>query len=149
LRFTGNKVTVAELWNPSLRSGTEQAFSPWRHADALTGIELVNDRAYLAQFAASPATARGQQTYAEVCRFCHGARRQGAQFGWDFVEPLPISEYRKKDVSLYYHLKYRPASAVARGILMPALPFLTEGDAGALLDWLRALAARPLSPYRP
>jgi hypothetical protein len=148
LRFTGNKLAVAELWHPALRTGTEQSFSPWRHADSVTGIELVNDRAYIAQFAPSSATARGQKVYGEVCRFCHGARGQGAQFGWDFVEPLPISEYRKKDASLYYHLKYRAVNAVSRGILMPALPYLTEVDAADLLAWLRALAARPLAAYQ-
>jgi cytochrome c553 len=148
-RFQGNKIVVAELWHPALLSGTERAFSPWRHTDTLTGIEFVNDRAYLAQFEPSAATSRGAQIYGQVCRFCHGANREGAQFGWDFVDPLPISEYRKKDASLYYHLKYRPASAVTRGVMMPALPFVTEQDAAALLAWLRALAAQPLRPYRP
>jgi hypothetical protein len=149
LRFQGNKVVVAELWHPSLRPGTEKEFSPWRQVDTLTGIELVRDAAYLAQFHPSEATERGAAVYGQVCRFCHGARRQGAQFGWDFVEPLPISEYRRKDVSLYYHVKYRAASAVERGVLMPALPFFTETDASDLIAWLRALAAKPLSPYRP
>jgi mono/diheme cytochrome c family protein len=146
-RFAGNKLVVADLWHPSLRAGTQEAFSPWRHANALTGVEFVDDAAFLAQFEPSAETREGARTYGQVCRFCHGARREGAQFGWDFVDPIPISDYRKKDVSLYYHIKYRVVDATARGLLMPALPFLTERDAADLLAWLRALAAQPLRPY--
>jgi hypothetical protein len=148
-QFAGNKVVVAELWHPSIRSETEQTFSPWRYVNALTGIEFVDDHAYLAQFAANQQVTSGARVYAEVCRFCHGARKQGAQFGWDFIEPLPISEYRKRDTSLYYHVKYRVVDATARGILMPALPFLTQQDATDLMAWLRALAAQPLGVYAP
>jgi hypothetical protein len=147
LRFQGNKVAVAEDWHPALRPGTAQSFSPWRHADTLTGVEFVRDAAFVGQFDVDASTHRGLVTYEQVCRFCHGARKEGAQFGWDFVEPIPISEYRKKDVSLYYHVKFRPAEAVSRGLLMPALPFLTQQDAADLLAWIRALSAKALRPY--
>jgi hypothetical protein len=147
LRFHGNKLVVADTWHPALRAGSEHAFSPWRYADTLTGIEFVRDDAFMAQFDVEPAAHRGAATYGQACRFCHGARRVGAQFGWDFVEPLPIAEYRKKDASLYYHVKYRPADAVGRGVLMPALPFVTEKDASDLMAWLRALEDHPLRPY--
>jgi len=148
-QFAGNKIVVSELWHPSLRAETEKAFSPWRHANALTGIEFVQDRAFMAQFAAGPNVIDGARVYGDVCRFCHGARKEGAQFGWDFVEPIPISEYKKRDTSLYYHVKYRVVDATARGILMPALPFLIERDATDLLAWVRALAAQPLGTYAP
>ena len=147
IRFQGNKVVVASAWHPALRAGSEQAFSPWRHADSLTGIEFVSDHAFMAQFDVDATVRDGATTYGQVCRFCHGARRAGAQFGWDFVEPIPISEYRKKDVNLYYHVKYRSADSVSRGLLMPALSFLTEKDATDLLAWSRALAAKPLHTY--
>jgi hypothetical protein len=149
LTFQGNKLAVADRWHPALRTGTDSQFSPWRYADSLAGIEFVNDSAFLAQFAGDPSVKSGATTYGQVCRFCHGARKEGAQFGWDFVEPIPISEYRKKDASLYYHVKCRAVDAVSRGLLMPGLPYLTAKDASDLLAWLRVLAHRPLSLYDP
>ena len=147
--FQGNKVAVEGGWHPALRAGSERMFSPWQHADTLTGIELVDDGAFLRQFAGDPSVQSGARTYGEVCRFCHGAYKEGAQFGWDFVEPIPIYEVRTKPVSLYYHVKYRAQDAPTRGLRMPALPYLTEKDAAELLSWLRAIASRPLAPYRP
>jgi hypothetical protein len=52
-------------------------------------------------------------------------------------------------VSLYYHVKYRAQDAPARGLMMPALSFVSEKDAADVLVWLRALAARPLKEYLP
>jgi hypothetical protein len=149
IRFDGNKLVVKDRWHPDLAPGIDAHFSPWLHSDTLVGIELVDGAAFLAQFDVDPAAREGFGHFRRVCRFCHGARRVGAQFGWDFVEPLPIAEYRKKDVSLYYHLRYRATNAPTRGLMMPGLPFVEETDATAMLAWLRALAARPLRPYAP
>jgi len=149
IRFQGNKLVVADAWHPDLLPSTETSFTPYRFSDTLVGIELVDGSSFRAQFDVAPTTHAGLEVYQHVCAFCHGARGGGAQFGWDFVDPIPISDYRKKDVSLYYHLRYRATDAPTRGLMMPALPFLTETDAANVLAWLRALAARPLNPYTP
>jgi hypothetical protein len=145
--FQGNKLVVAEPWHPDLLPSTEKIFSPFRFTDTLVGIELVRGDAFRAQFDIAPDAHAGLEVYQHVCSFCHGARGVGAQFGWDFVTPIPITDYRKKDVSLYYHVRYRATDAPSRGIMMPALPFLKEKDAANVFVWLRELAARPLNPY--
>ncbi len=147
IEFDGNKLVVADRWHPDVSDNAQASFSPWLYADSLAGIELVRGAAYLAQFDVDPKAEPGFSLYAQSCRFCHGARHVGAAFGWDFVEPLPISEYRKTSKNLYYHVHYRASNKGERGLMMPALSFLTEDDAGALLAWLRAVAARPLRAY--
>lgn len=148
IRFQGNKLVVADAWHPDLLPSTESSFTPWRFADTLVGIELVSGDAFRAQLDVAPEAHAGLEVYQHVCAFCHGARGVGAQFGWDFVDPIPVTEYRK-DVSLYYHVRYRATDAPSRGLMMPALPFLSEKDASNVFAWLRELAARPLNPYRP
>jgi mono/diheme cytochrome c family protein len=149
LRFFGNKLVVSEPWHPDLVAGTESSFTPFRHTDSLAGIELVAGDAYRAQFDVAPEAHAGLAVYQHVCAFCHGTRSVGAQFGWDFVEPIPVSDYRKKDLSMYYHLRYRATNAPSRGLMMPSLPFVSEKDAADVLAWLRAVAARPLNAYTP
>jgi hypothetical protein len=149
IKFQGNKLVVADRWHPDLRPGSEASFTPYRHVDTLDGIEFVSGAAYRAQFDVDPGARAGKDVYDHVCTFCHGARHVGAQFGWDFVEPVPVTEYRKKDLSLYYHVKFRAVDAPSKGQMMPALPFLDEKDAADVMVWLRALAAHPLKPYAP
>src|SRR3954471_4687157 len=48
--FSGNKVVVAVLWHPAVAADSQPAFSPWRHTDTLTSIELVASRPYYSQF---------------------------------------------------------------------------------------------------
>lgn len=148
-RFYGNKIVLAEPWHPDLLPSTESSFTPYRFADTLVGIELVAGAAFAAQFDVAPTARAGFEVYEHVCAFCHGARGVGAAFGWDFVDPIPITEYHKKDVGLYYHVRYRATDAPSRGLMMPALPFLTEKDAANVFVWLRELGARPLNAYAP
>ncbi|MGZ3443350.1 MAG: c-type cytochrome [Polyangia bacterium] len=149
IQFEGNKLVVADSWHPDVAAAAAGSFSPWLQADSLTGIELVAGNEYLAQLDVDPAAQRGFTLYRQSCQFCHGARNVGAAFGWDFVDPLPIYQYRKTSRSLYYHVHYRASNKGERGLMMPALAFLTEEDAGALLKWLQAIGTRPLRPYTP
>ena len=48
--FSGNKLVVPVLWHPAVAAAAQPAFSPWRHVDTLTSIELVASRAYYGQF---------------------------------------------------------------------------------------------------
>ena len=48
--FSGNKLVVAVLWHPAVAAAAQPAFSPWRHTDTLTSIELVASRPYYGQF---------------------------------------------------------------------------------------------------
>ncbi len=148
IRFSSNKVVVGERWHPQLSAKALEKFSPWLFADTLTGIELVKEADYFNQFDIDPATKAGFSVFRQVCSFCHGVRKTGASFGWDVVDPLPLVEYRKKESSLYYHIRYRSPAAVQKGLMMPALDFVTEQEAGALLAWMRSAAEQPLRPYR-
>ena len=148
--FTGNKLVIADPAHPDVPPAAREALSPWAQTDTLTGIELVSRAAYYAQFDVDPQPAAkvGHKIYTESCTFCHGVRGTGATFGWDFVEPTPIYDYRRAR-NLFHHIKYKPLDASARGIQMPALSYMTEEEARQIWVWLKAVATHPLAPYAP
>ena len=146
--FAGNKLVVADDGHPDVPPEARSALSPWQQADSLTGIEFVSRGAYYAQFDVDPEAKAGHRLFTQSCQFCHGVRRVGAAFGWDFVEPSAIYEHRGQR-TLFHHIKYKPLDASARGLLMPALSYMTEDDARAIWLWLRAVGTRPLRPYAP
>jgi len=148
--FLGNKLVVADRAHPDVPPAARDVLSPWDHADTLTGIEFVSHAAYYAQFDVDPdpAVQAGERLFTQSCQFCHGVRQTGAGFGWDFVEPTPIGEYRGAR-NFFLHVKYKPLDASARGLRMPALSYMNENDAQSIWLWLKAVAARPLHPYAP
>jgi mono/diheme cytochrome c family protein len=150
ITFTGNKLVIAAPAHPDVPAAAREALSPWAQTDTLTGIELVSRAAYYAQFDVDPdpAAKTGHKLYTESCTFCHGVRGTGASFGWDFVEPTPIYEYRRAR-NLFHHIKYRPLDSSARGIQMPALSYMTEEEARSIWVWLKSVATHPLAPYAP
>jgi len=150
-RFSGNKLVVARLWHPALGEKVQADFSPWALADSLVAVEFVQTAAYYKQFDVDPgAEARtGLTLFQQSCQFCHGARKVGAKFGWDFVEPTPLFTYRKGEKRLYYHVHYRRYDAVERGQNMPALKSMTKADAGNLWQWLKAIGTKPMPAYAP
>jgi mono/diheme cytochrome c family protein len=150
-KFVGNKVVVARMWHPAVAEKAQSAFSPWAFVDTLVAVELVAAAPYYAQFevGGTPAARAGAALFQQSCQFCHGARKVGAQFGWDFVEPAPLYTYRKGEKRLYYHVRYRRFDAAARGQNMPALEFMTQEDAGNLWQWLEAIGTRPMPAYAP
>jgi len=150
-QFAGNKLVVSDRWHPDVALATGAAFSPWARADTLLGVELVAAAAYYAQFdvGGDPPVQRGLALYRANCQFCHGARRVGASFGWDFVDAPTVYDVQGSAANLYHHIAYRPRNANELGLLMPALASLTEEDAGALQRWLQAIATRPMPTYVP
>jgi mono/diheme cytochrome c family protein len=148
IAFAGNKVVVADDRHPDVPAIAQAALTPWQQADSLTGIALVSRAAYYAQFAVDPRAAAGHKLFTQSCQFCHGVRKVGAAFGWDFVDPTPIYEYRGGR-NLFHHIKYKPLDASARGLKMPALSYMTEDDARAIWMWLRAVGTNPLRSYTP
>jgi mono/diheme cytochrome c family protein len=116
------------------------------HVDSLVGIELVNAAAYNSMFDLEPKRAAGLALYRQSCQFCHGVRQVGAKFGPDFVDPLPVHEWRKPARRLYWHMTYRRLDAVERGEMMPALKYMTKQDASEVWSWLRAAAGQSLRP---
>ena len=150
ITFGANKLVVSDVGHPAVPADVQTTFSPWMHVDSLTGIELVSSKAYYAQFDVDPSADvhSGYRLFTETCQFCHGARGVGAAFGWDFVSPVPIYTYRGKE-NLFYHVKYKPLDASAKGLLMPALSHMTEQDATNVWRWLRAVATKPMPAYAP
>jgi len=148
--FLGNKLVVAERGHPDVPPANRDVLSPWALADSLSGIEFVSRAAYYAQFDvdADPAVKEGERLFTQSCQFCHGVRETGAAFGWDFVVPTPVAEYRQGR-NFFLHVRYKPQDAVSRGLRMPALSYMTEDDARSLWRWLKAVADRPLRPYQP
>jgi hypothetical protein len=153
--FRGNKIVATKAWTPRAFSSvglnkTFGSFTPWRHVDSLVGIEFAQRSAYEAQFVVGKdkRVRRGFRVYQAVCQFCHGVRRVGAQFGWDFVEPYPIYK-RRGGMSLFYHIKYRSTTAIAHGIMMPAIKGMTRKDAFAIWYWLKKSAKQPGKAYKP
>ncbi|MCC6811512.1 MAG: cytochrome c [Deltaproteobacteria bacterium] len=140
IRFTSNKVVVV--------AAADKRFSPFRHTSTLTGIELVNGRAYDRQFEVSeaPNVRAGLATFRERCQFCHGARGVGANFGWDYVKPIALYTYRSPK-SLAMHVRHRESDAHDKGLMMPAIADVDDAAAGALWELLEAFAKNPLKPY--
>ena len=149
IAFSGNKLVVAVLWHPAVAAAAQPAFSPWRHTDTLTSIELVASRPYYGQFDVGGGAwaERGLALFKESCQFCHGVRKVGARFGWDFVEPTPIYSYRKPTRNLFLHVAYKPLDAAERGLMMPAMKFMSEADTALLWQWLKAIATKPMPAY--
>lgn len=146
--FVGNRLVVSDAWHPDVAPAAQGKFSPWRHVDSLAGIEFVSAQAYYRQFDPAPETRAGFELFKQTCQFCHGARKVGASFGWDYVQPIELYTHRKTEQRLYYHIRYRVESAQS-GALMPALRHVSEDDAAKLWQWMKAVATRPMAPYAP
>ena len=151
IRFSGNKIVVAERWHPDVPAGRESGFSPWLHADSLVGVELVASRSYHAQFdvGGDASVRRGLTIFRENCQFCHRIGDVGATFGWDLVTATRDDSYRESAAHLYHNVSFKPRNAPELGLMMPPLGFLTEEDAGYMLAWLEAVASQPLPRYQP
>lgn len=142
ITFIGNKVIFPGQVDKKL-------FSPWRHADSLMSIELVNKEAYYAQFPrpkSGPGLV-GFSVFIARCQNCHGVRKLGAQFGWDFVEPLPVYKKRQPD-SLLLHVKYPYFMAVERGLMMPNQKDFTKKEASDIWEWMKYAAETRNNPYK-
>ena len=151
IEFSGNKVVVAERYHPEVAPAAQPGFSPWTHSDTLVEIELVAARAYYAQFevGGDATVQRGLALFRQNCQFCHGVRRVGASFGWDFVDSEAFQRQQESAANLYHNVALKPQNAGELGLMMPALGFLTDADAGAMREWMRAVAAVPVAPYAP
>lgn len=150
ISFAGNKIVVAGWWHPDVGEKVKPLFSPWSFVDTLVSIEFVDSKAYYRQFDVDPdaRVQEGLAIYRQACQFCHGARKVGARYGWDFVEPMPVYTYRK-EANLLYHVSYRPLDAAERGLMMPALRFMTREQAASLWQWLRAVGTKEMPKYQP
>lgn len=148
LRFEGNKLVVPSAWHPMVAAKASGTFNPWRFADSLVAIEYVDAAAWYGQFERSAATRAGSDAFRGRCQFCHGARKVGASYGWDFVEPYPLFKHRRPD-SLLLHTRYRELDAAERGLMMPAFPELTAAEVDALWLWLEAVGTQGVRPYLP
>jgi mono/diheme cytochrome c family protein len=149
ITFGGNKIAVQGRWHPMVPAAAEAVFSPWLHVDTLTGIELVRADAYYRQFDVehNPAAEAGLQRFKESCQFCHGAHQNGAKFGWDLVDPIPLYKLRKQGLGM--HVRNREPDAARRGLMMPPLTYLSAKDIGDLWTWLQAVGTKPLEKYSP
>ncbi|MEQ9500284.1 MAG: cytochrome c [Deltaproteobacteria bacterium] len=119
-------------------------FSPWRHTGSLVALEYTTEAAWTAPFAAGaePVVRRGERIFLDSCQFCHGVRGHGGTLGWDFVEPLAVTEYRSTPDALRLHVNHRVSNAMELGLLMPVPRRLTEDEAKALWAWIDAVAQR-------
>jgi hypothetical protein len=150
VQFAGNKVVVQKPTHPAIPEAIARDLNPWRHVDSLVGIEFVNDKAYYNQFQVNPgnqSASTGLDLFKQSCQFCHGARKEGAQFGWDFVDPIPAYTWRRKGTHLLYHIKYPRLEGEATGFMMPALRSISAVDAEYLWFWLKAVATEPMPAY--
>lgn len=149
IAFEGNKLVVGALTHPYQPKANEEA-SPWLHVDTLTGLEFAVASAWDAQFTAGDAAPlkEGQRVFLSRCQFCHGVKRVGASYGWDFVDPIPITQHRTAK-SLALHVRSREGDAPEKGLMMPALRDVSEAQVAAVWKWVEALAKRGPRPYKP
>lgn len=148
IEFERNKVVVQDAALVMADREAGAGFSPWRFVDSLIGVELVRSKKYYERLRGPARVAAGFAVYQRACQFCHGVRGVGAHFGWDFVDPVPIHTYRKSPGELLFHVRHRVSDAARRGIMMPALKHLGEGEIAELWSWLNVAASRTMPDYR-
>lgn len=146
--FSGNKLVVADRYHPDVGESAKESFSPFTAPDSLTGIEFVENSAYYRQFRPDPAVNPGFEVFRGSCQFCHGVRKVGASYGWDFAQPLELHTYRSNPMSLYLHIRYRVEYQMTWQ-QMPALKHVSEEDAGQLWRWMRSVSTAPINRYTP
>ncbi len=146
--FEGNKVVRKEGKYPLVR---DKEFTPFRHADTLVGVEFVKESAYYRQFterADKDLSDPGLAVFRECCQYCHGVRKVGANFGWDFVDPVPIYDLKRAN-HLYNKVKYSYHDALERGLRMPRQTSVTEKEMEVLWQWIKRLGNGKSWPYAP
>jgi mono/diheme cytochrome c family protein len=150
LRFVGNKLVVSKGWHPLTNPKEKGDFSPWIYVSSLTGIEFVNEAAYFNQFLVSsdPLMEAGLEVFKQRCQYCHGVRRVGATYGWDFVDPLPTYK-QKTPENIFLHVKYPKFDANKRGLMMPPQTSISKKEAEVLWAWMKGAAELKLKPYQP
>lgn len=151
LIFSGNKPIVSVAEFPGLDEGKgKKGFSPWKWIESLSGIEFIQREAYFNQFDVTTAriTKDGFKVFETRCHFCHGVRGVGAEYGWDFVRPIPLTSFRSKK-GLYSHVSSVPYDALERGRRMPAQPSVTVSESNAVWEWIRAVSTATLRDYLP
>jgi hypothetical protein len=89
-------VVVKELWHPFVPERSSASFSTWSFVDSLTGIEYVRREAWYGMFQPrhDSKSRAGFEVFYGYCQFCHGIRGVGADYGWDYVDPVPLFQYR-------------------------------------------------------
>jgi len=155
--FGANKIVVQTPRLPGLIDPSGESFSPWRFADTLVGIEVINQDAWDHQFTAAQAKKEriaklvvdGKRIYLKACQYCHGARDVGSTYGWDFMVPLPMYSL-KKPRDLYEHVTVEPYQRNERGLMMPTHGNLSKRDVAAVWAWNKMLAkTEELNDYQP
>lgn len=146
--FRDNKLVVSDRYHPDLKEGASANFTPWTTTGSLTGIEFVEASAYYRQFVPSAELRPGFALFQQNCQFCHGVRKVGASYGWDYATPLPLHTYRSDATKLYMHIAFR-VEYKQTWQMMPALKHVTEAEAGLLWQWMRAVSTAPITRYTP
>lgn len=144
LVFSGNRVFATAPAEPPQGRG----FSPWGFVDTLVEVELVHEASWQQVFDVTPETRVGRDVWRARCQTCHGARGAGASFGWDFVQPLPLSTWRTPE-GLFTHVRAHKLEAAQLGLAMPPQPDVTREETDALHAWMSALTTTTLRPYAP
>ena len=146
LRFLGNKLVLTSTTHPRVPAPTQA--SPWLYVDALVSLRWVDGARYEQDFGGLDArVAAGREVFLTRCQWCHGVAGHGARYGWDFVRPVPLYEWRSAR-SLHAHVRFRNADAVERGYMMQPQLDATEAEIGLLHAWMRALVTDP-APSAP
>jgi hypothetical protein len=148
--FDGNKVVVRTRWHPLTALDGPDVFSPWPHVDRLEGLEYAKADAYWKQFTFgdTPELQKGLAVFQSRCGFCHGLMKVGASWGWDYLDPLPISSF-KKPQALAQHGRHREVDAPEKGLMMPGIKEFSDADAKALWKWIDAASKTKPGDYRP
>lgn len=152
-RFAGNKLVLAlssaqqKYFNQSIEK--PKKFTPLAHTDSLIGIELANEKAYYAQFGSFKKSEikRGFTVFKRRCQYCHGVNQVGASFGWDYVDPLKVSEKRSTR-SLHLFVKYPRLNATKLGVKMPNQVDVTTEETNALWKWIDKVGSSKMKEYR-
>ncbi|MFK7827766.1 MAG: cytochrome c [Oligoflexales bacterium] len=144
--FSKNKLVVKTEWYPMHPMGGKSGFSPWKHMDTLTGLELVNAKAYFKQFTPGDSKLMGGfKVFISRCQYCHGIKNIGSRYGWDFAGPIPIHKKRTID-TLKNHIKNKKENIFKLGIRMPHQKDITRDEVSKLWAWMKHMTEREKLP---
>ena len=146
LVFSGNRVFVGD---PARLVAVAGGFDPTGFLDSLIEIELIDAGAWrkVLEVGDAPVEKGGLSVFLNRCAFCHGVRGAGASLGWDFVQPMPLSTWRKTPEALFDHVRASKLQAGEQGLIMPAQHNVTLEEMKLLHAWMQRVAETQLRPY--
>jgi hypothetical protein len=145
LAFLGNKLVAGQFFSKG------RPFNPWEYSASLSGVELVESRAYYRSFNRldGKSTSLGHTIFQGRCWTCHSVQNLGGSWGPDLTK---IKELDSRTGIKQLHLRIAGPTKKGDPQLAHSMPNqkdFTMKEAKSLWFWLQEVKSAPLAPYSP